>query len=146
MVSTAPSIPDPRRFSVRLPSAAWIGLATVLVTGVFVGLRISVPIYRHHAAMREIECLGGKAKFRTVHRGPKWLRERVGYDRMARFEPVVGLGLRGTQVTDATLRQISCLTSMQRLGLVNTSVTDAGLVHLKGLARLEILHLATNSP
>ena len=45
--------------------------------------------------------------------------------------------LDGTQSTDATLIQISRLTSLKDLVLSKTEMTDAGLAHLKGLTRLE---------
>ena len=49
------------------------------------------------------------------------------------------LELDDTAITDAGLKNISVLTSLQRLSLSGTAITDAGLQALKGLSRLRHL-------
>jgi hypothetical protein len=55
--------------------------------------------------------------------------------------PIVRVGLRHTQVTDASLEYLKVLTSLQKLDLGITRVTDAGMRHLKGLTSLQELNL-----
>ena len=63
--------PEPRKFSVQLPRPLWIGLTTVVLVVVAIGLRIGAPIYRQQVAIREIEVLDGS--IRTEPTGPRWL-------------------------------------------------------------------------
>src|SRR5262245_8096366 len=76
-----------RRFSIRLPRPLWIGLATILLIVVAVGLHIGVPIYREQVAIREIERLGGYVQ--TEQGGPKWVRECIGDQRMKLFDRAI---------------------------------------------------------
>src|SRR5688572_3307689 len=94
------STAEPRRF-IRLPRPLWIFLATVVVIVAAVGLRIGLPIYHQHLAIREIERLGGTVEL--TEGGPRWLRDRVGDQWMTPFDDVEGVILSGTQVTDAEL-------------------------------------------
>src|SRR5205807_1684624 len=52
-----------------------------------------------------------------------------------------GLSLYGTQVTDAGLKEIAGLKSLQSLSLSGTQVTDAGLKELTSLKSLQLLNL-----
>jgi hypothetical protein len=52
-----------------------------------------------------------------------------------------GLYLGGTKVTDAGLKELAGLKSLQTLNLVGTQVTDAGLKELAGLKSLQTLNL-----
>jgi hypothetical protein len=124
---------------IRLPRPLWIGLATVVLVVVAIGLRIGVPIYRQHVAIREIERLGAYVITSPV--GPKWLRARLGNDAMKLFDEVTFVDFRGTRATDATMDHVSCLKSMTGLSLHGTQITDAGLAHLKGLPNLYRLSL-----
>src|SRR5262245_53069861 len=99
MATTDPMTP-PRR-SIRLPRPLWIGLATAALVVVGVGLRFGVPIYQQHAAIREIERLGGNLDLRP--RGPKWLRNWVSDKRMKPFDVVDRVEFGGRPITDATL-------------------------------------------
>jgi Leucine-rich repeat (LRR) protein len=54
---------------------------------------------------------------------------------------LVGLNLRGQDVTDDHLALLKDLTGLTRLHLENTKVTDKGLAQLKGLTNLEYLNL-----
>ena len=71
----------------------------------------------------EIEELGGK----------------VTIDEKSPEKPVVGVDLKGTQVTDIGLAHLEGLTKLQSLDLYGTKVTDAGLERLKGLSELQVL-------
>src|SRR3989304_6984363 len=85
--------------------------------------RATVPEGGRDAAIAEIEKLGG------VYGGDKESPDR----------PIVGVWLRGTQVTDAALEHLKGLTNLQELQLHCPQVTDAGLEHLKGLTSLQRL-------
>jgi hypothetical protein len=159
----SPTSPESHRSSIRLPRPLWIGLATVTLVVVGVGLRFGVPIYRQHAAIQEIERLGG---YFDCESGPEWLRELLGDERMAVFdqaivaqipgggfgdEQLVGLkwltsleelNLSGTRVTDVGLPHLTPLTNLKYLILSETSVGDGGLVNLNGLKKLETLDLS----
>ncbi|MGE5195678.1 MAG: hypothetical protein ACM3U2_24565, partial [Deltaproteobacteria bacterium] len=134
---------DPRRFSIRLPRPLWIGLAATVLVVAAAALHLGMPIYRQHVCIREIERVGGVAL--TFPRGPEWLRDRVGDERMRLFEDVVEVQIIVKPATEETLRHVGELTSLQRLYLDGTPVTDDWLVHLKGLSRLEKLSLR-NTP
>ncbi len=54
---------------------------------------------------------------------------------------LVHLNLRGQEVTDAHLVQLTDLTALIRLHLEQTKITDKGLESLKGLTNLEYLNL-----
>jgi len=68
---------------------------------------------------------------------------------------ILGLGLRGTRITDDGLRHLNKLTNLRQLTLANpdlpkqipdsrwamSPITDAGLIHLKGLTTLTNLNL-----
>jgi hypothetical protein len=139
MATTDPITPSLRRFSIRLPRWLWIGLAAVVPVVVGVGLRVGVPIYRQHLAIREIERLGGTCETRP--RDPQWLRNlRASKLRVLRDE-VVGVGFDSPQVTDATLVHLRAMTSLELIQLDNAPVTDAGLVHLAGMRNLRTLRL-----
>ena len=58
-------------------------------------------------------------------------------------KPVVAVDLRGTEVTDAGLKDLAPLTHLQKLDLSVTKVTDAGLKELAPLKRLQTLDSAT---
>jgi hypothetical protein len=134
-----PTPPAPRRFSVRLPRPLWIGLAAAVLVVVAIGLRVGIPIYRQHIAIREIKGLGGTVDTRP--RGPAWLRERLGNGRMKPFNEAIEVNLSSSRVNDATLRHVRWLTSLQSLNLVDTDVTDVGLGHLKQLRNLKVLYI-----
>ena len=58
---------------------------------------------------------------------PKWLEDLLGVDF---FSEVVRLDLEGPKVTDAVVEQLKRLPRLQWLGLRNTEITDAtGALH-----------------
>ncbi len=116
----------------------------------------------------EVKKIGGEAHF--MERTPRFLGLFGGHDSLAfsfqgksfddaalaRFvatygDRVWGLYLANTGVTDAGLRHLAALPSIEHLGLGKldlrddrhppSAFTDAGLVHLKGLTTLESLDL-----
>ena len=78
------------------------------------------------ATVKAIEMLGGKVK-RDAQRPGK---------------PIVGVSFFATEVTDAGLKEMKELSSLQSLSLSATKVTDAGLKELKKLKSLQSLDLA----
>jgi hypothetical protein len=140
MAATDPVTPEPRRFSLRLPSPLSMLVSTVALIVMSVGLLVGIPAYRQQSAIGEIKRLGGQIETRP--RGPKWMRDAMGEERMQPFDDVVEVKLRDTRANDAALVYVGRLGGLQRLWLANTRLTDAGLVHLTGLTRLEELSLA----
>ena len=57
-------------------------------------------------------------------------------------KPIISVYLRNTQVTDARLKELAGLQSLQTLYLDGTNVTDTGLKELAGLKSLQHLNLA----
>jgi len=133
---------ETHRFGISLPRPLWIGLATLILVLVAIGLRIGVPIYQQQTAIHLIEQLGGSYESRPG--GPEWLRHWLGDERMKPFDQVVVVNLDNTEATDATMRHIGWLTNLQEFYVGSTRVTDSGLVHVRGLRNLEMLWL--NSP
>ena len=76
-------------------------------------------------AEKAIETLGGR-----VVRSPN-----------AQGTPIISLDLHSTKVTDAGLKELAGLKSLQVLNLAGTQVTDAGLKELADLKNLQILDL-----
>jgi Leucine-rich repeat (LRR) protein len=60
---------------------------------------------------------------------------------LGQLSTLEGLGLYGTNVTDAGLKHLAGLSNLDSLSLGGTKITDDGLVHLKGLRRLKWLVL-----
>jgi hypothetical protein len=139
MAATDPITPDPRRFSLRLPRPLWIGVTTIVMVVVAGALQFGLPVYRRHAAIREIDRVGGMVV--TNLRGPGWLRRWAGDRLMTLIEDGKEVFLGRTPATDATLGHIGEFASLQSLHLDDTLVTDEGLTHLKRLNNLEELSL-----
>jgi hypothetical protein len=139
MAAADPIIPEPRRFLMLLPRPLWIGMSTVVLVGMAVGLRFGLPIYRQWIAIREIERMGGYVT--TIPTINNWLRRRLDKGTMKSFDEVVDVRLTGNRATDSTLRHMKLLRSLRTLVLYGTQVTDAGLEHLEGLTSLEWLDL-----
>jgi hypothetical protein len=85
-------------------------------------------------AAKAIEKLKGR-----VHFQPNGLRDLVGEDLS---KDVIGVSLRGTQVTDADLVHLRKMPHLKELWLDGTQVTDAGLEHVRELTELTSLGLA----
>jgi Leucine Rich repeat len=134
-----PAMLEPRRFSIRSPTLAWIVLATVVLAVVAGGLGIGIPIWRQHAASREIERLGGSTEVRND--GPEWLQEFMGPKDAQIFNVITRVRLGGTDFGDGNMQVLSGLATVERLALFNTRVTDSGLVHVRGLRNLKGLYL-----
>jgi hypothetical protein len=84
-------------------------LACVVATLLAVVLMVWVQYQREQSAIREISRMGGAVFIDP--RGPNWLREWVGNERMYRFDKVVGANLNETHVTDAWLEHFKSLTN-----------------------------------
>jgi hypothetical protein len=152
--------PDSRPFSMRLPRPLWIGLATILLVVVGVGLRFGVPLYQRRSAIREIGHFNGTVQVRHP-RGPQWLREWIGHERMewidepdhvvfwadeatlsrrSRFGGIV-LATSGPLIDDAALTCVLGLPNLKSLDLAFSNVGDAGVEHISRLSHLEELRL-----
>jgi hypothetical protein len=64
---------------------------------------------------------------------------------LAALKSLETLTLRGTQITSDGLSQLSQLKSLRQLNIADTEVDDAGLEHLRGLSKLEELTLPAGS-
>lgn len=137
MAATDPITPEPRRFAMRLPGPLWIGLATVVFAVMGVGLGFGVPAYRQHQAIVAIQRLGGQVN--TKSRGPTWVRNLIGDERMEPIDEVTSFSLGGTTIHDADLAALSVLTRVRRI-----TIYSAQIAEMKSLTRfpnLEMLEL-----
>src|SRR5207245_2591285 len=71
----------------------------------------------------------------------KALGGKVVRDLAAPGSPIISVNLDSTKVTDAGLKELAGLKSLQSLDLMFTMVTDAGLKELAGLKSLQTLKL-----
>jgi len=136
-MATVPNTPEPRRSSIRLPRPLWIGLATVALVVVAVGLGFGVPIYRQQVAIREIDRFGGWVAREPG--GPDWLRRWTGSENI--FDEVQGVYLVGTNLADADLDRLNGAVNPKILAISGTRVGDAGLIHLTNFTSVEALAL-----
>lgn len=119
----------------------WYSLAVVGLS--LIGL-YAFAFWRYdqqQAAIVEIERLGGWVVAEPG--GPDWLRGMVGAQRMKVFDRVVVVDLKGTEITDDSLRHLSGMTNLEwLLDLRETQITDDGLHYLSGLTTLDHLVLS----
>ncbi len=134
-MATDPAMPESRRVSIQPPRPLWIGVATVVLVVIAVGLHFGLPIYRQKAAKAMIKRVGGE--FRTEKGGPGWLRRQIGDERMTLLDVVEGAQLRGKNVTDPDVAHLRGLTSLHFLALGRTQITDTGVACLRGLNGLQ---------
>src|SRR5262245_19305507 len=165
MSTLSPNAPpfEPRRFPIRLAQLAWILAATLMLGLVTAALRVGLPIYRQHLAVKEIERVEGYVSAKKL--GPAWLRRWLGAEPMKSLDEIrfvsvpseefddtglakIGalksttrLNLSGTQITDGGLARIADFKALRRLDLSRTQITDAGLKHLQRLTNLQELLL-----
>src|SRR5262249_22360996 len=85
--------------------------------------------------------VAGRADEAAVVKMIEKLGGRVTRDDNRPGKPVVFVDLRGTKITDAGLKELKELKSLETLNLLNTMVTDAGLKELKELKSLQTLGL-----
>jgi hypothetical protein len=131
--------PSSHRFSVRIPRPLWLGVAAVVLIVVAAGLSFGLPIYRQHAAIREIGRLGGSGE--VHYKGPQWLQRLLGYQRTQFLGVITVVRLGGTDFGDSDMWFLSGLGSVERVVLWDTRVTDSGLVHLRSTGRLTRVYL-----
>ena len=70
-------------------------------------------------------------------------RKAMGELTEADLEKVTDLDISGTQVTDASLKEVAKLQNLERLHLSGTQITDEGLKEVAKLQKLIVLSLAT---
>ena len=142
-MATAPSNPtnaEPRRFSIRLPRPLWIGLAALVLIVGAAGLHIGLLAYRQHVAIREIEAGGGGIDLKL--RGPDWMRQCLGKDRMRVFDEVFYVQLIGSVSTDTILGNLNGLPSLRELHAARSQLSDQGMIHVGAVSGLEFLDIA----
>jgi hypothetical protein len=163
MAGTALPIPDiatdkpprPRRW---IPLSLRLFAALLCAVSTWTGVRA----YRQHAAIREIERLGGLVYYGRV--GPEWMRELLGEERMHCIDEVEHVHFRpdktnydrdpggehpsrvlpyttGPTVDDSTLDCIAKLPRLKGLSLPWANVTDVGMRHISQLHDLKYLCL-----
>ncbi len=127
----------------RLPSPGCLFAVTLLVMLASVCFWIGWRVQRQQARLEYFEQVGGSV--RTEPASPVWLHDLIvagfGEEHAAGFTDITVISLETTQVTDAGLRNFSCLTKLERLYLNHTQITDDGLLHLSGLSNLQVLTL-----
>lgn len=119
-------------------------VATVVLVVLAVALPVGVPIWRQQVLLRRIERLGGL--YYTNPRGPEWLRQWIGEERMAALDDVDRVSLDYSHdLTDAGLVQLQQLSKLEALSLLDTHISNDGLVHIARLTRLRDLDLVGTS-
>ena len=114
--------------TLRVPHPLSLSLLTLAVVVVAVGMQFGIPIYLRQQAVMRIRRLGGSVE--TIRRGPGWLRQRLGNERMQVFDDTETVNLQGIPFTDDDLAKLRCLKGVRTLNLQYTEVTDVGLKHL----------------
>jgi len=130
---------DQGEFAKRLRRWVWFYVATAVILAVSFGVHFGLPVYRQQQVLDEVARLGGWAGAREG--GPKWLREKLGNERMKGFDEIRAINLDGKEVTDSTLSRFTDLRSLRWLNVAHSQITDAGLAHLQRLPHLEMLWL-----
>jgi hypothetical protein len=126
--------------TLKLPRPLWFAIPTGLLVVVVVLLKVGLPAHRQQAAIRLIQKLEGDLD--STPRGPEWLRELLGDERMQFFDAVTLVALGQTDVTDADLALICEAKTIEDVAIADTRITDAGLKYLAGLPRLRSLILS----
>jgi Leucine-rich repeat (LRR) protein len=81
------------------------------------------------------------SKEATIVAEIKRLGGKVTYDENSPDQPVIGVDLSRSHLTDDWLGHLQQLSSLRSLDLWNTRVSDVGLQHLEGLSNLQTLYL-----
>ena len=138
MIETTQTRSEPRkRFRITLGGM----MVFVLVIGVWLGWFVRRARVQRQAVAAIVKAGGDVVygwDYRTVVRGPRWLRELIGVDY---FDTVTGINANKPAVDDAVVAQIGRLAQVRALGLQGSTVTDAGLAHLAGMTELRVLRI-----
>ena len=94
-------------------------------------------------AVMMLACLSGAARAdeASAVKAVEKLGGTVTRDDKLPGKPVIGVNLAGTQVTDASLKELKDLKQLTTLNLAFAQVTDADLKELKDLKQLTSLNL-----
>src|SRR5262245_11531899 len=127
---------------IRLPRPLWIALATGMLVVTAVGVRVGMPIYQRHAAIRTLEQHG--AYIEMVDATPDWVRHWAGRELSVIFgEPYSVFVIdENPRFDDDAMSVLPTLTELIEFGAEGTAVTDAGIRHLKQATTLEDLWLS----
>src|SRR5438552_3231632 len=105
---------DPRSLWRRSPLSLRLYVALMAVVGIVEAVWVGARIYRHEAAIHELERVGGEVLRRAG--GPAWLRQWPGGGWVAKaFEEVEQVDLWNCPVTDAELEPLKDLTGIRIL-------------------------------
>src|SRR5262245_57483031 len=85
--------------------------------------------------------VAGRADEAAAVKAVRKLGAEVTVDPKRPGKPVVGVSFIGTEVTDAGLKELKGLNSLQYRGLYDNRVTNAGLKELRHLKSLQVLSL-----
>src|SRR5580704_17553951 len=98
------------RSRLHLPHPGWFLLATVVLVVGYVGLSVWLPYHWEQEVARKIKSWGGGVGIEAG--GPQWLRRLVADDGMKElkvYDRIVVVDLRGTEIADAEIAQLSGL-------------------------------------
>ncbi len=111
MVTPANVTPERGRLSINLPRPLWIGVATALLVVMAARLRLGVPLYRRHLAIRAIDRAGGIIFTRRT--APEFLRRWLSVDQIMRFDEVERIVNLPPRTNDAALVDVGWLDSLK---------------------------------
>ena len=121
-----------------MPVSLRIFVVLLVLLGVCGFLWIGLHAYRRHLFIRKIEDVGGVV---VTQRGPKWLRDVLGDERMRILTEPRSIWFEGSSVADEDLLLLQEVPNLEAVGLNATAVTDSGLAHLKKVTGLKMLVL-----
>jgi len=125
-----------------LPQPLWIGVASGVLMMAFLGLRYGLPAYQQQLAIHEIRQRDGLVT--TRHRGPGWLRDKVGDEWMEVFDDPVEVESFKARFTDTDMANLGQFTTLESVSIgQHTDVTDRGISYLGRQKKLEYLYLHT---
>ena len=118
------------------------GVLLLIAAVLFIGdgaLSVWLPYHREQQVIAEVERLGGETTTRVFR--PSWIPDAADDRYLWVFRRVSKVNLSNTQISDASLAQLSSLTMLQGISLEGTRVNGASLVHLQELTSLVGLSL-----
>src|SRR5579863_5055091 len=92
-LSCDPTTDRPPRRPRRIPVSLRTFLVILAAVSTTSALWIGVPAYQQYAVIREVERLGGSYQIEPV--APKWLRKRIGDEKVRMFDDLTAINLFG---------------------------------------------------
>jgi uncharacterized membrane protein len=101
---------------------------------------VNAAAERYHFSVMPLSADDARLRVNVINAAKEF-----GDDQLALLAPVadriIWLDLARSQVTDAGMKTVALMRSLERLHLENTAITDAGVAQLAGLSQLEYLNL-----